>query len=614
VITGAEGGNVQARILSESEARKNRERFGDIDWSFGLGGNEDEVEQFLEEQSAGYDDFTRDVVDASEKYGPTQIITRESYDAVDDYLPGWATAVVENQETGRSRGAEFQSGLVQGAVQLGNVPQVAKSVLEGVEYAKFAVDEDNQKVINQTTKAARGDRRELGTQLETNPGSTTGQFVGSLAVSVGGLSAASKAGKAGRAARYAVQPGEELLSDTATLVARAEPTGVGQKVLNRVPGGRIDNEELAMAATSKLSRTIRRTKYDVVNKYAAAERRKLREFAGAGNDRGQLDLTGPDGRRDVNRVEPATDTNANRQYDFDRDFVGEQELDQAQYELREFAEQEQAARREQLDDIEAARERDVEAAQGPTVDADVLEERRRARKMERESQSQSVQPDQMGEVWDTSLRRIPEADLRQKLAKQTGSDPAAEAAQLRRRAERRSLDEARSARRARSRRNPTGMETSVTEDARQRLEEAQRQIEDVAVDIRARERELVDSPADYRGDVGVRPAELEGVGERELDLTTELERMQELEQERLQEMQTETRVDPVYEASREFERESELEREWEREQERERERLEEAASDQNYRDRFWDTSVWENTWKTGIADIDDLWNQEFGGR
>ncbi|MUV57224.1 hypothetical protein [Halogeometricum sp. CBA1124] len=459
--------------------------------------------------------------------------------------------------------------------------------------------------------------------------------MGSLAVSVGGLGAASKAGKAAKASaasrfgqssrvarytggavekvpRYAVQPGEELLSDTATFVARAEPTGVGQKVLNRVPGGRIDNEELALAATSKLSRTIRRAKYDVVNKYAAAERRKLREFAGAGNDRGQLDLTGPDGRRDVDRVD--VDPDVNRQYDFDRDFVGEQELDQAQYELREFAEQEQDVRREQLDDVEATRERDVEAAQGPTVDADVLEERRRARRMERESQSQSVQPDQMGEVWDSSLRRIPEDDLRQKLAKQTESDPAAEAAKLRRRAERRSLDDVRSARRARSRRNPTGMETSVTEDARQRLEEAQRQIEDVGIDTRARERELADSPADYRGDVGVRPAELEGVGETELDLTTELERMQELEQERLQEMQTETRVDPVYEASQEYERETELEREWEREQERERERLEEAASDQNLQERFWDTSVWENTWKTGIADIDDLWNQEFGGR
>ncbi|SFR34155.1 hypothetical protein [Halogeometricum limi] len=612
-ITGVENGKVRAKVLSEDEARRERERFGDVDWSFGLGGDEDEVEQFLSEQADGYDRFADGVVDANEKYGPTQVITRESYDAVDDYLPEWAQNRLESSTDGRTKAEEFQSGIVAGAVQLGNVPRVAGGVLEAGEFVKYGAEEAaagrGGDFVTQTLGAGEAAGVSLVDRFKAKPSNTIGQGVGSLAVSAGALGAASKAGKAGTAARYAVQPGEELASSVATRVASRSATG--QRFLDAVPGGRIDNEEIAMAATSKLSRTIGRTKRDFVNKFAESEAEKLQQFVRSDNDRAQLQLGGP--RRAETRDEPdvvsGEDIDAPRD---DRSELARQAQEQVEYET---AERYGPEVRDSVPEFQ--QRRTFEPGPGADSTQDI------GRGVERPATEPELNE------WDyplgrtveenfrqsQALKRVPEDDLRQMLAKQERTDPAAEAAELRRRAERVRLEE--NMRALRNQREPTGAE--VTVDDRQReslLEQSQRELDQVTdltarAETRVGERGRTDTRVGTRG----RPTELERVGQPEVEMVAEFERLQEMEQERLTELTTETRVDPTFEAARvEQERESELERMWEREQERERERFDEAASDQTRRNQFWDTDIWQNTWRTGIADVEDLWSQEFGGR
>ncbi|RDZ39407.1 hypothetical protein C5B91_20150 [Haloferax sp. Atlit-10N] len=554
------------------------EQFGDIPIYVGDGKR---VEDYLRAASADYDEFVDDAVDLTSKYNPYVVASRTAYDAVDEYTPQWVDNIAVNPTTGRTRGEEFARGTVEGAAQLGNVPATALGLKEGAEFVYYvgseAAEGNAGDVASDVEDAATAVQADVAESVTQNPASVGGMVAGSLVASVGGLAAAS--GRAGRVARYAVQPGEEIATDVAT--AALSRSTRGQRVLSRLPGGRIDNEEIAYAAydrgvrpaTSELTRRIRRTRYDV-ERFAREEASQIGEFV-RGSGRAQADLAGPRSRPSVE----VDESPGRMSPELDAADAAEQDLDQAQFELGRFAEQERQVQREQLEDFESESNRDLESirrsraadSERYTVDPDVLEEetRRQRRALERDLRRprrrrvRREPQDELGEPWDLS-------DVERRNQRAVERSVRAEAESLERQA--------------------TGSEVA-TGDLAQR--EAQR-------------RELATRPS-----VEARTFETERVGEREAtrEMTSELERSAELERELEREaerVETEFETETVSEMERERERELAIETEIESEYERERERFDKPSFDEVSDDEVFGFDVDEDIWRSSIADVDDL--------
>lgn len=249
------------------------ERFGDA--QLRIGGTS--LEDVLEGGAEAYDRFARDFSEWNRDYNPGILLTRETYNTLDPYIGG--DALLENQTTGRSRAEEVMGGFLDGVVQLGNVPAIALGVKEGAETLGY---------LGAETVSGRGGDAvdELGNVggeavndfldfAEDNPGRTGGMVAGSLVGSVGVLGGAAKvSSRAGRVARYSIQPGEEILSEGATAALRsrrlnAVTRGAGDRVVDRFPNGRIDNEEILIragkTAYTRGLRGARRARYDIEN-------------------------------------------------------------------------------------------------------------------------------------------------------------------------------------------------------------------------------------------------------------------------------------------------------------------------------------------------------------
>lgn len=600
IVGQTDDGGFRARIEKQPERK---EQFGDIDWSFGLGDpDKDEVEGGLRNAADDVDKATRKVVEINDKYGPPAAVGA-TYDAVREYVPKPVDDLIAGPD-GETIGEEFASGAVEGGVELANVPQTAVGLMEIGETGKFIVtgDEGTKGATDGSSEAfakvmAAGGKagQEAKETFFKEPGRTSGAVVGSLAVSAGGLAAAAKVGgKTGAAARLAVQPGEEAASYVATRALGQSARG--QRILDAIPGGRVDNEEIVMAAaskakpaTSKLVRGIRRTRYDAVRRFEAEGKRAKQFLAG---ERGQLELSGPSGRRTVE----VDESPGRMSPELDRADAREQDLDQTQYELRRFAQEERDAEQVLLEDAGQPTSTPTQATRADqlTVDPDELE----ARRLETEQRFR--------EAYSVSDRpRRGRRQLRDGSRLSGQEWPTREARQMRQQAEAPSF-EADAART--SRREATGAEIATGEElARQQ----QRQFERAQADLA--QRLGPDTRADSRQDTW-QPTDV-GLDQRfETGFETDTEHSTEFESE-LARAGTEYEYEPVEmsaatEVEREFERaRTRFETEFERERERQQ-----SFGDQNPRNAFAvDMSAWENSWKTGIADIDQLWKERFGG-
>ncbi|WP_158547619.1 hypothetical protein [Haloferax sp. Atlit-6N] len=600
IVGQTDGGGFRARI---QEQPKREEQFGDIDWSFGFGDpDKDEVEGGLRSAADEVDKATRKVVEINDKYGPPAAIGA-TYDAVREYVPEPVDDVVAGPD-GETFGEEFASGAVEGAVQLANVPQTAVGLMEIGETGKYIVagDEGTDGVVDlstDTSAAVMGAgwkaAQEANDAFWKNPGRTSGAVVGSLAVSAGGFAAAAKVGgKTGAAARVAVQPGEEAASYVATRAL--EQTARGQRILDAIPGGRIDNEEIAMAAaskakpaTSKLVRGIRRTKYDAVRRFEVEGKRAKQFLAG---ERGQLELSGPSGRQTVE----VDDSPGRMSPELDRADAREQDLDQTQYELRRFAQEERDAEQVLLEDAGQPTSTPTQATRADqlTVDPDELE----ARRLETERRFREAYS--VGGRSSRGRRQLRDG------SRLSGQEwPTREARQMRQQAEASSF-EADAARTRR--RKATGAEIATGEElARQQQREFERAQADLA------QRLGLDTRGDTRQDTW-QPTDVRLDQRFETGFETETERATEFESE-IGRAGTEYEYEPVQmstgtEVEREFEQ---ARRRFETEFERERER-QQSFGNRNPSNAFAvDMSAWENSWRTGIADIDKLWKERFGG-
>ncbi|MCO8266638.1 hypothetical protein NKF06_08575 [Haloferax sp. AB510] len=598
IVGQTDDGGFRARIEKQPERE---EQFGDIDWSFGFGDpDKDEVEGGLRSAAAEVDKATGKVVEINDKYGPPAAIGA-TYDAVREYVSEPVDDVVAGPD-GETFGEEFASGAVEGAVQLANVPQTAVGLMEIGETGQYIVtgDEGTDGVVDLSTDSSAAvmgagwkAAQEANDAFWKNPGRTSGAVVGSLAVSAGGFAAAAKVGgKTGAAARLAVQPGEEAASYVATRALGQ--TARGQRILDAIPGGRIDNEEIAMAAaskakpaTSKLVRGIRRTRYDAVRRFEAEGKRAKQFLAG---ERGQLELSGPSGRQTVE-----VDNSPGRMSpELDRADAREQDLDQTQYELRRFAQEERDAEQVLLEDAGQPTSTPTQATRADqlTVDPDELE----ARRLETERSFREAYS--VGGRSSRGRRQLRDG------SRLSGQEwPTREARQMRQQAEASSF-EADTART--SRREATGAEIATGEElARQQ----QRQFERAQADLA--QRLGLDTRGDTRQDTW-QPTDVRPVQRFETGFETEAERATEFESEF---ERTGTEYEPVQmttgtEVEREFER---ARKRFEAEFERERER-QQSFGNQNPSNAFAvDMSAWENSWRTGIADIDKLWKERFGG-
>jgi len=179
--------------------RSTGEQFGDIDWSFGLGGEGDEVEAALDDASEfiaggardlGETLFSEDVSGESLGEAVLDTVGREQLgDQYDDAL--------------RSFGAGTVGGT--GAL-VASAPQLLTEVPEFAGYAALNPGKTAEKLPGAIT--------ERGVMLAEsgleNPARFSGTLVGSTALSAG-LFKATQGTRVGSAARWSLQPGEEAV-------------------------------------------------------------------------------------------------------------------------------------------------------------------------------------------------------------------------------------------------------------------------------------------------------------------------------------------------------------------------------------------------------------------
>lgn len=229
--------------FGDKQSRK-KERFGDFDLSFGLGGPEDEVENAIEDASNTITNTTQDAGD----FLFSEDFSGQSAGAA-------ALDFVGQEQLARryDRGLRnFGRGLVEGGGAILNVPGLAKTGIEAAEFGAWTVSEglkDSSSTQAQIEAAATAAIDEGIEAVKTNPAKSVGQLAGSAVASTAAIGTASKvSSRAGSATRFAIQPGEEIATRGATKLAGK--TATGQRVLSKLPNGRIDNEELVIE-TSK---------------------------------------------------------------------------------------------------------------------------------------------------------------------------------------------------------------------------------------------------------------------------------------------------------------------------------------------------------------------------
>ncbi|WP_396614086.1 hypothetical protein ACH9L7_20295 (plasmid) [Haloferax sp. S1W] len=595
--------------VDREKPKRPDEQFGDFAINLG---DDKRVEDYLRAGAATYDEFANGVVDLNSKYNPYVVLVREAYEAVEPHAPEWVNTNVVSPETGRTHGEEFSRGLVRGALQIGNLPAVALGLKEGAEFvghASIEVAEGNGGDLGSDVWEVGGKAVDEGVKaVKKNPGNIIGIGAGSLVASAGTMGAAARySGKAGLATRLAIQPGEEVFVGSVNYGLSKFKTG--QRILNKIPGGRLDNEELAIAvyqrnvkpAASRLSRRIQRTKSNFVNQYARQEASQINKFLN--NERAQAQLTLSKTRdTEVSEVESRRQKKDRRPH---REQHRADDLDTPKTDFREVHEGpvERSPREELATPATDLREAGIEVELSPREMglAEQLDTPRVDFREVHEIESVDLSPRvrQLADQVDSlrSTFRDPSEIKRVRAA--------AEDAELRRRAVATRLDmevESLSHRDTIRAEVLTGEETarqrqqqqSTKLDHRERLD-----TKSVAESIQDT-RQQTDFVLDQQYEVSI-----------ESEITSEATFDSEIE---VEQTTTELETETVQEITQEIEREAEreLERELERERERDREN---PFENQESESAFGvDMSAWETSWETGIADIDDLWKETFGRR
>lgn len=217
-----------------------QEQFGDIDWSFGLGGPGDEVERSLRDASETYQEFGQTF--ASNLFAEDSVAGQSLGEEV--------LRAAGRPDLGRDyeRGLrQFGEGVAQSAFMITDLPGLAGTALEGAEYGVYATQQAAPKTGAETGERLIDIGEALEQEVRENPASFAGLGIGSLAASYGIMSAAARVSpRAGVAARYAIQPGEELAGSLGyRATRRAASTRTAERLFpNREP--LIFSEEAAL--------------------------------------------------------------------------------------------------------------------------------------------------------------------------------------------------------------------------------------------------------------------------------------------------------------------------------------------------------------------------------
>ena len=232
-----------------------RESF-DVDWSFGLGGPEDEVEQTIDDAAEGY---SRRANEFANRAFATDTETENSAGAIALRALGRDNLASTYDQSVRNLGA----GGLSGAAAIGNVPGIAGGVLEGGEVLAVGAQEtatgSGDEVFSDATERGSALTDAAIDQVRENPARTGGALAGSLIGSAGAISAASRVGtRTGTAARYAIQPGEELAG---SIGFRATRAATNERTAQRAFPNReplIFSEEAALRAGQATTQAARR--------------------------------------------------------------------------------------------------------------------------------------------------------------------------------------------------------------------------------------------------------------------------------------------------------------------------------------------------------------------
>jgi len=191
----------------------------DIDYSFGLGGEEDEVENAVDSTAdsiqSGINNAATDLFSADDPTG-------RSAGALALNAAG-QEELAEDYDAGiRNFGSSFYSG----AASIANVPALAGGAAEGVEVGSAAVNEavtpGDQEFGDRASRRGRALRDQVVESANADRVGFAGQAAGALIGSYGAIAGASRvSARAGTATRYAIQPGEEIAGSVGFRATRA---------------------------------------------------------------------------------------------------------------------------------------------------------------------------------------------------------------------------------------------------------------------------------------------------------------------------------------------------------------------------------------------------------
>ncbi|KAB1192018.1 hypothetical protein GJR96_00610 [Haloferax sp. MBLA0076] len=258
----------------------------DMDWSFGLGGPGDEVEDAVNFASQTYSQFAGGLADATTStsalrtaFNPSVVFLQSmgadvgtvaerptgtaEFDTPEEFLSSYNEQ--SSRVASKTLETRFASSALSSSFELVNLPGLGKAGMELGETGGAAV---NDAATGDAEFASKAKKRgtALGTQaVETateNPAETAGMVAGSLVASSAIMSGAAKIGpRAGAAARYAIQPGEELAG---TLGYKATKAAGGTRAADKLFPNQeplIFSEEAALAAGGKLAGKVKSLEY-----------------------------------------------------------------------------------------------------------------------------------------------------------------------------------------------------------------------------------------------------------------------------------------------------------------------------------------------------------------
>jgi hypothetical protein len=234
--------------LTESGKRKVRtspgaEEYGNVEFVIpGTGG--ETAEDYLHWASEEYSDALEDATGEGGIIGESAV------------AEGLEAAGYEKLAGGIESGGR---DLLRGAGQMGNAPAMVLGIKEGAETLGYIggkyVAGQGDEAMSQLEGDIAGLKRAVEQEWREDKAGVTltaaGSLVGSVAV-MGG--AARISSRAGAAARWTIQPGEEALTWGGTKALSR--TARGQKVLDAIPGGKLDWEEPVVYAGQKATRKV----------------------------------------------------------------------------------------------------------------------------------------------------------------------------------------------------------------------------------------------------------------------------------------------------------------------------------------------------------------------